>query len=186
VVKIFDSAMSREEVSEVSILKWKNFDEMLSIKDDIDRLFDRMFEKTSFSSWEERYALISSGAPSPEFNIYRRGENTVIQANLPGFEKGDIKVSVSGNLLAIGSEVSREREFRGNNAYRYHRSHGSFCKVMELPVGADANNIRSSFNDGVLEVVIPKMGSIESQTREPVDTSLTMPPDLLPDGSDEE
>lgn len=171
----------------MSILKWKDFDEMLSIKDDIDRLFDKMFQKATFNSWEERYALISSGAPSPEFNVYQRGEDTVIQSNLPGFEKGDIKVSVSGNLLAIASEVSREREFRGSDAYRYHRSYGSFCKVMELPAGVDANNVRSSFNNGVLEVVIPKAGSIASdQTRVPIDTEPALPPNLLPDKSDQE
>lgn len=143
----------------MSIIKWKDLNEMMSIKDEVDRLFDMMFEKTSFQSWEERYALMSSGTLSPEINVYQRGENTIIQVNLPGFDKGDIKVSVSGSLLAIGSEVSRERELRGKDAYRYQRSYGSFCKVMELPAGADASSIKASFNDGVLEVVIPKAGS---------------------------
>jgi len=170
----------------MSILKWKNFDEILSIKDDVDRLFDRMFEKTSFHSWQERYSLMSSGTPSPEFSIRDRGDNIVIKAELPEFEKGDVKVSVSGNLLAIGSEVNREREFRGNNAYRYHRSQGSFCKVMELPAGVDANGIRSSFSDGILEIVIPKAGTKSTQTRIPIDTEIVPSPESLPEDYDEE
>ncbi len=161
--------MGKKRVSEMSILKWKNFDEMLSIKDDVDRMFDKMFEKTSFHSWEERYAFMSSGTLSPEFNMRDSGENIVIKVALPEFEKGDVKVSVSGNLLAISSEVNREQEFRGDNAYRYHSSRGSFCKIMELPAGVNANNIRSSFNNGVLEIVIPKMGRITS-----------LPPNMLP------
>ncbi len=170
----------------MSMLKWKDFDEMLSIRDEVDRLFDKMFENTTFHSWEERYTLMSSGAPSPEFNIYKRGNDTVIQVNMPGFDKGDIKVSISGNLLAVGSEVSREREFKGNDAYRYQRSHGSFCRVMELPAGADANNIRSSFSDGILEIVIPKAGSItQARTSIPIDTEQTSLPSLPPD-SDED
>ncbi len=170
----------------MSILKWKNFDDMLSIRDEVDRLFDRMFEETTFQSWEERYALVSSGGSAPEFSIQERDEGFVIQVSLPGFEKGDVKVSVSGNLLAIGSEVSREREFRGNNAYRYQRSHGGFCKVMELPAGVDASNIRSSFNEGVLEVVLPKARpAVTSETSVPIDTDLALPPDLLPDEIDE-
>ena len=170
----------------MSILKWKNFEEMPSIRDEVDRLFDRMFEKTTFQSWEERYALMSSGGSVPEFSIQERDEGFVIQVSLPGFEQGDIKVSVSGNLLAIGSEVSREREFRGNNAYRYQRSHGGFCKVMELPAGVDANNIRSSFSDGVLEVVIPKAkASVADEISIPTNTDLALPSDFLPDEIDE-
>ncbi|MGB9597686.1 MAG: Hsp20/alpha crystallin family protein, partial [Candidatus Poribacteria bacterium] len=45
------------------------------------------------------------------------------------------------------------------NAYRYQRSHGSFCKVMELPSGFDVNRMKSTFVNGVLEIVIPKSGS---------------------------
>jgi len=170
----------------VSLLKWKALDDMLSIKDEVDRLFDQMFEKTSFHSWEERYSLMSSGMQSPEFRISHRDEGVVIQADLPGFEKGDVKVSVSGNLLAIGSEVNREREFKGDNAYRYQRSHGSFCKVMELPAGVDAARIRASFVDGRLEVVIPKVQqNLPDDTSIPIDIDPMLPADTLPDEIDE-
>ena len=172
----------------MSILKWKNFDDMLSVRDEVDRLFDKMFQKTSFQSWEERYALVSSGESAPEFNMSQSDEGIVIQVTLPGFEMGDVKVSVSGNLLAIGSEVSREREFRGTGAYRYHRSRGSFCKFMELPAGVDGNNIRTSFENGVLEVVLPKARpdvTHENETDAPTDTSLALPWDLPPDEIDE-
>ena len=169
----------------MSILKWKDFDDMMSIRDEVDRLFDQMFEKTTFHSWEERYALMSSGGAAPEFNIQQDDEGIVIRAALPGFERGDVKVSVSGNLLAIGSEVNREREFRGNDAYRYHRSYGAFCKVIELPAGVDANNMRTSFSDGVLEIVLPKAKpGMTSETSAPMDTDLALPSDLLPDEVD--
>jgi HSP20 family protein len=170
----------------MSMLKWKDFDEMSSMKDEVDRLFDKMFENTTFHSWEERYALTSSSGVTPEFSISQRDEGIVIQASLPGFEKGDVKVSVSGNLLAIGSEVSREREFRGNDAYRYQRSHGSFCKVMELPAGTDVNNIKASFENGVLEVLLPKVKTgVTDGTNVPINTDLTLPTDSLPDEFDE-
>lgn len=174
------------EVIEMSILKWKALDDMLSIKDEVDRLFDQMFEKTSFHSWEERYTLMSSGMQSPEFKISHRDEGIVIQAELPGFEKGDVKVSVSGNMLAIGSEVNREREFRGNNAYRYQRSHGSFCKVMELPADVDTARIRVSFVNSRLEIMIPKaQHSLPDDTSIPIEIDPMLPADTLPDEIDE-
>ena len=168
------------------ILKWKNFDDMLSIRDEVDRLFDKMFAEASFQSWEERHALVSSGGPAPEFRMSQSDEGIVIRATLPGFERGDVKVSVSGNLLAIGSEVSREQEFSGTEAYRYHRSYGGFCKVMELPAGVDANSIRKSFDNGVLEVVLPKARpGVTSKAEAPTDTSLVLPVESLPDEIDE-
>lgn len=152
----------------MSILKWMDVNDLLSIKDEVDRLFDRMFESAKFSSWEERYALVSSGLYTPQFNAFYRDDSFIIQSRMPEFEKGDIKVSISGNLLAIGSEVNREREFIGNNAYRYHKSYGSFCKVMELPAGLDTNKARSTFSNGMLEIVIPKSATTSIDVKENV------------------
>lgn len=157
----------------MSILKLMDVNDLLSIKDEVDRLFDKMFESTKFNSWEERYALISSGTYTPQFNAFYRGSDFVIQSKMPEFGKGDIKVSISGNLIAIGSEVNREREFIGDKAYRYHRSYGSFCKVLELPAGLDTNKARSTFSNGMLEIVIPKSATTSIDIKEnaiPIET----------------
>lgn len=166
----------------MGLIKWKDINEMLSIKDEMERLLDSMFQNTTFHSWEERYALVSSGMPAPQLNVSHRGEDTVVQVNLPGFEKGDIKVSVSGNLLAIGSELNREREFRGDDAYRYQRSHGSFCNVMELPKGVDVSRIKATIKDNMLEVVLPKAGSERSnEVKVQIENQITVPKSELPD-----
>lgn len=166
----------------MGLIKWKDINEMLSIKDEIERLLDNMFQNTTFHSWEERYALVSSGMTTPQLNVSQKGEDTVVQVNLPGFEKGDIKVSVSGNLLAIGSELNREREFRGADAYRYQRSHGSFCNVMELPAGVDVSRIKATFKDNILEVVLPKIGSsISDRVQVQIDKDIPLSQNNLPD-----
>ncbi|MGQ9609632.1 MAG: Hsp20/alpha crystallin family protein [bacterium] len=162
----------------MSILKWMDVNSLLSIKDEVDRLFDKMFESTKFHSWEERYALVSSGTYTPQLNAFYRSDSFVIQSRMPEFEKGDIKISISGNLLAIGSEVNREREFIGNNAYRYHKSYGSFCKVLELPTGLDTNNARSTFRNGILEIVIPRSANKSIDIKEdaiPIETGKNEP-----------
>jgi len=163
----------------MSLLKWKDFDELLSIKDEVNLLLDRMFESNTFHSIEERYALISSGVSVPQFLSFYRGSDFVIQLQMPEFEKGDIKVSVSGNLLAIGSEVRREREYLGNESYRYQRSNGSFCKVMELPAGLDTSKAKSTFANGVLEVVIPKAGNNVAKEASPTSNTISAESSLV-------
>lgn len=166
----------------MGLIKWKDVNDMLSIKDEIERLLDNMFQNTTFHSWEERYAIVSSGMPTPQLNVSQRGTDTVVQVSLPGFEKGDIKVSVSGNLLAIGSEINREREFRGDDAYRYQRSHGSFCNVMELPEGVDVSRIKAYFKNNALEVIIPKAGSsVSEQVQVQIDKDIALSQNKLPD-----
>ena len=159
----------------MSLLRWKDFDELMSIKDEVNRMLDKMFESTTFHSIEERYSLMASGVPAPQFKSFYRGEDFVIQSQMTEYEKGDIKLSVTENLLAIGSEVRREREFAGNDAYRYQRSHGSFCKVMELPSGLNTSGIKSTFVNGVLEVIIPKAGRTVNVVEEKATTVKAIP-----------
>lgn len=165
------------------ILKWKSLDEMMTIGDQVQQLFDKMFQETSFHSWEERFALTSSGGAAPKFDMRDTDENLVIEVAMPGLNKGDVKVSVSGNLLAIAGEVTREREFRGDDAYKYRRSHGSFYQVMELPAGVDAGNVKTSFSEGVLQIILPK--AKPGIVSVPADTSLALPSEPVSDEIDE-
>jgi hypothetical protein len=60
-------------------------------------------------------------------------------------------------------------------------------QVIELPAEVDASNIRSSFNDGVLEIVIPKVGKVASgRTPASTNTDIALPPDLPPEEYDRE
>ena len=82
-----------------------------------------------------------------------------VDADLPGVNKEDIKISVKDNMLTISGERKHKEEVKKKDYYRVESSFGKFERTFTLPKGSDAENITASNEDGVLEVVIPKLKS---------------------------
>ena len=82
-----------------------------------------------------------------------------VNADLPGVKKKDIKITVNGNIVTISGERKDKKEVKEEDYHRIETSFGKFERSFTLPEGADAENITASQEDGVLEVVIPKLKS---------------------------
>ncbi len=83
-----------------------------------------------------------------------------VDADLPGVKKEDIKVNVKGNMITISGERHDKKETDDKEGYhRIETSFGKFERSFTLPEGVDVENITASNEDGVLEVIIPKLKS---------------------------
>lgn len=82
-----------------------------------------------------------------------------VDADLPGVKKDDIKINVKGNMITISGERKYKKEINEKDYHRVETSFGKFERSFTLPEGADIENITASNEDGVLEVVIPKLKS---------------------------
>jgi HSP20 family protein len=80
----------------------------------------------------------------------------VVKAELPGMEKDNIEVNISDHFLTIRGEKKKEEETKEKDYYRSERSYGSFLRTVELPKDIHADKVKASFNNGVLEVRMPK------------------------------
>ncbi len=83
------------------------------------------------------------------------GNDVVIRAELPGMEPDDIDVSVNEDRLTIKGERRSRTETTADDTFRSEFRYGSFTRVMPLPDGAMADNIKASYVDGVLELRLP-------------------------------
>jgi HSP20 family protein len=92
------------------------------------------------------------GGWSPQVEAFRRGDNFVVRADLPGMKKDDVTVEVENNLLTISGERADEREENRDGFYRSERSYGQFYRAIPLPEGVNADQCEATFKDGVLEV----------------------------------
>ena len=99
----------------------------------------------------------------PSVDVYEKDDTYVVKAELPGVKKDDIDVSVSGDTLTIKGERKDETETKEENCYLAERSYGSFMRSMALPSTVDADNIEANYDDGVLEVKLPKSSKEESK-----------------------
>eukprot|EP00695_Tsukubamonas_globosa_P001816 TRINITY_DN2898_c0_g1_i1.p2 TRINITY_DN2898_c0_g1~~TRINITY_DN2898_c0_g1_i1.p2 ORF type:complete len:98 (+),score=45.66 TRINITY_DN2898_c0_g1_i1:293-586(+) len=81
----------------------------------------------------------------------------MVHAELPGMKKEDIKIELlENNTLKISGETKQEKKEERQNFHRVERSFGSFERRFTLPDYAKIENITANYNNGILDVVIPK------------------------------
>ena len=97
----------------------------------------------------------------PHIDVFEKGDNLIIKAELPGMKEEDIDVSVVGDMLTIRGEKKAESEIKDEDYYRCERTYGSFYRSVSLPSGVDSSKIEANYEDGVLEVTLPKSPEVK-------------------------
>lgn len=141
--------------------------------DDIDRLFDRMNRRLAalddgmgdVGRFEAGLARLTG----PSMDVADYGEKLVVVADLPGFEKADIDLSVTENALTVTAERETDEEAESDVYVRRERSTRSVRRTVSLPAGVDADGASASYVNGVLTVTLPKLDDDESAHRIDVD-----------------
>jgi HSP20 family protein len=97
------------------------------------------------------------GMWTPRVDITTRGDDLVIEAELPGINPDDVEIEAEGNRLVIRGEARDERsnEDKERGYWYSERKYGSFFRTIPLPEGVNADNAQANFNNGVLEVTFP-------------------------------
>ena len=98
---------------------------------------------------------------SPAVEVFEKEDKYIVKAELPGVKEEDMDVSVEGETLTIKGEKKSESEVKEDDYYRCERSYGSFYRSIALPATVDTKKIEASFEDGVLEVIIPKAAEVK-------------------------
>ncbi|PKO36795.1 MAG: heat-shock protein Hsp20 [Betaproteobacteria bacterium HGW-Betaproteobacteria-6] len=95
--------------------------------------------------------------PSIKIDVREQGESYLIHADLPGVKKEDIHVIVDGNQVSISAEVKQEKEVKnGEHILRSERYCGKVSRSFQLGQEIDDGKAVAKFNDGVLELTLPK------------------------------
>ena len=94
------------------------------------------------------------------------GDGFVLEADLPGFKKEDIKLSLNGDTLTIKAERHSDFEDQDKKSgyLRCERSYGSYSRSFDV-TGVDVSQISASYNDGVLRIHLPKQAPKQPDTR---------------------
>jgi HSP20 family protein len=92
----------------------------------------------------------------PAIDLVETDEHLVLKVDLPGLEKDDVEIEVKDGLLTVSGERKAEHEESKDGYHRIERAYGSFSRSLTLPQGVDADQVQADFNQGVLEVRVPK------------------------------
>ncbi len=93
-----------------------------------------------------------------------RDKELVVRAELPGVEKDDIEVTISGDRLMIEAEREFEEEEKKETFYRHEMGYGQMMRTIVLPVDIDLEHIEAELKDGILSVKLPKVEAAERHT----------------------
>jgi HSP20 family protein len=139
--------MSRWDTGSFGPFAW-----MRQMQDQLDRAFTGLWGGTSGSGWTSRSSFPSDW--SPAIDVFQRGNDLVVRADMPGLSKDDVTVDIADDQLTIRGERRYDHEEERDGVFRSERSYGSFCRVVPLPQGAIADSAKATFNNGVLEIVV--------------------------------
>ena len=130
---------------------------------------------------EMNQAFVQPGATSqredsnqvwvPPIEVAYRNGNLVVSAELPGLDDEDITVAIRDNDIVIAGERQVQQEDDEGGIHRTELRYGQFYRAIPLPDGADINNARAQFKDGVLRITVPVPQEQRNGRQIPIETS---------------
>src|SRR4030095_12456538 len=133
----------------MSITRYDPFRDLRALQDEVNRLF-------SSSARGFGDEGIARGAWAPNVDIYENKDQIILEAELPGMNRGDFELTVENNVITLRGERNFEKKDDTDNYHRVERSYGSFTRSFSLPQTVSAEGTTAEYTTGVLRVTLPK------------------------------
>lgn len=119
------------------------------------------FTPTSFSNLIDRFfndSLTRSGGSTfvPKVDILENENSYELHFAAPGMNKDDFKIELNDNFLTVSGERKFTSEKKDKNFHSVETQYGSFSRSFNLPENVDAAKVNAKYNNGILELTIPK------------------------------
>src|SRR5439155_21038373 len=126
--------------------RWEPF-RVSDIQTEVNRLFDNFFGRPT---------SMSGRTWAPAVDMYATKDDLVITLELPGVSEKDVSVSITGDLLTVKGERRFENQVKEQDLLQVERTYGKFERVVQLPMAVQADHVKATYRDGVLEIRLPK------------------------------
>ena len=122
--------------------RWEPF-RVSDIHSEVKRLFD---------GFVGRPATASGRVWAPPVDMYATKDDLVLTLELPGVNEKDVTVTITGDLLAVKGEQQVEEQ----DLLHVERTYGKFERLIQLPMAVQADRVKATYRDGILEIRLPK------------------------------
>ena len=133
-------------------------------------VFDDMFK----TDWLGGTTNVNNiGTRIPAVNIHESDENFIVEVAAPGKSKEDFKIELDNDVLTISTEEKLEKE-TSEKSGKYTRkefSYSTFKRAFSLPETVDNSKISANYNNGVLEIALPKKEEAKVQAKRMIEIS---------------
>lgn len=136
-----------------NLIRREPFFELTSLQDRVNQLFNQAFGGFEGLGLEQP---LTTAAFLPPVDISEDEHNITLQAEIPGVNEKDLNITLDNNVLTITGERRFKEEEKKENFHRIERRYGKFTRSFTLPTTVDAQNVNAIFENGVLNVTLPK------------------------------
>ena len=150
----------------MAITRWDPFREVVALQNRMNSLFRDLNDGDS---------PLTTASFVPAVDIYEDAQKVMLKLEVPGIEEKDLDVRVENNTLTIKGERKFEKEEKEENFHRIERRYGSFYRAFTLPSTVDTENVKASYDAGVLKLELKKKAEAQpKQIKINVDKSQTI------------
>jgi len=131
------------------LVKWNPYKEFESTFDDV---FSRGWLTQPL--WDDRRSEVATWKPA--VNVYEDKDNLFVEAQLPGIDMKDVKVSVMDHTLELRGDRKLEHEGDREGYHFREARYGSFARSFTLPSYVDPGKAQARYDRGVVTIAVPK------------------------------
>ena len=142
----------------MTLVKWTPKRNMLNIFDDVEQMMHQAFGH-SLENGSSRLSY------SPLMNISETESDYLIMMDLPGVEKKDVEVNLKNGILMVSGERKTSEKSDENNRIWHEATYGAFSRSFELASDIVEEKIKAKFNNGVLNITIPKAEEVKPSVK---------------------
>jgi HSP20 family protein len=134
----------------MALVRWEPGREVDSLQSEVNRVFDAFFGGSAAGTASRARRWV------PPMDLVETDDHLVLRADLPGMKRDDVEIEIKDGALTVSGERKAEHEENAEGYYRVERAYGRFSRSLTLPDGIEPDAVEAHFQDGVLEVRIPK------------------------------
>lgn len=129
-----------------TLVRWEPFRELASFQNEMSRFMNGLLDGPgrATQNWV------------PSLDVWETDSEVVYAFDLPGIPEDRITIEAKDDTLSVSAQREKTEEVSDEHFYRFERRHGTFARAVGLPQGVDHERISARFENGVLEVRVPK------------------------------
>lgn len=133
----------------MTLIRYRPLEGGHSVQDEMNRMLESFFRTapvpgTNGSTWY------------PVSDVRETENEYIVRTELPGVARDDVKINLKNNTLTLRGEKKQGTEEKKGSWHHVERTYGHFERTFTLPTDVAADKIRARYQDGVLEIVVPK------------------------------
>lgn len=136
-----------------NVSRWEPFQEMMSLRSAMDRVFDDAFQSLGADGNGNGN---SHNVLSLALDVSENANEYIVRASVPGVAEDELDITLDNHVLTISGEFKRAENQRNVRFHLRERRYGKFNRSITLPSAVNEEKIEAVFTNGLLTIRVPK------------------------------